>query len=105
MDQAPFRLRCVEQALAGFDLTRLDAVCARGGMLPACPSGAFAVDQDMIGYLSAITQGHTPPTWAASWPGTWRSRCTSRPMYTTPWRWTRCRLWPGSPAFPSCPGG
>ena len=24
MDQAPFRLRCVEQALAGFDLTRLD---------------------------------------------------------------------------------
>lgn len=26
-------------------------------MLPACPSGAFAVDQDMIGYLSAITQG------------------------------------------------
>lgn len=57
MDQAPFRLRCVEQALAGFDLTRLDAVCARGGMLPACPSGAFAVDQDMIGYLSAITQG------------------------------------------------
>ena len=57
MDQAPFRLRCVEQALAGFDLTRLDAVCARGGMLPACPSGAFAVDQDMIDYLSAITQG------------------------------------------------
>ena len=57
MEQAPFRLRCVEQALAGFDLTRLDAVCARGGMLPACPSGAFAVDQDMIGYLSAITQG------------------------------------------------
>ena len=57
MDQAPFRLRCVEEALAGFDLTRLDAVCARGGMLPACPSGAFAVDQDMIGYLSAITQG------------------------------------------------
>ena len=57
MDQAPFRLRCVEQALAGFDLTRLDAVCARGGMLPACPSGAFVVDQDMIGYLSAITQG------------------------------------------------
>ena len=57
MDQAPFRLRCVEEALAGFDLTRLDAVCARGGMLPACPSGAFAVDQDMIDYLSAITQG------------------------------------------------
>lgn len=26
-------------------------------MLPACPSGAFAVDQDMIDYLSAITQG------------------------------------------------
>ena len=57
MAQAPFRLRCVEESLAGFDLTRLDAGCARGGMLPACPSGAFAVDQDMIGYLSAITQG------------------------------------------------
>ena len=57
MDQAPFRRRCVEEALAGFDLTTLDAVCARGGMLPPCPSGAFAVDGDMIGYLAAITQG------------------------------------------------
>ena len=57
MDQAPFRRRCVEEALAGFDLTTLDAVCARGGMLPPCPSGAFAVDGDMIGYLAAIPQG------------------------------------------------
>ena len=57
MDQAPFRRRCVEEALAGFDLTTLDAVCARGGMLPPCPSGAFAVDGDMIDYLAAITQG------------------------------------------------
>ena len=57
MDQAPFRRRCVEEALAGFDLTTLDAVCARGGMLPPCPSGAFAVDGDMIEYLAAITQG------------------------------------------------
>lgn len=57
MEQAPFRRRCVEEALEGFDLNRLDAVCARGGMLPPCPSGAFAVDQDMIDYLSAITQG------------------------------------------------
>ena len=47
----------VEEALAGFDLTTLDAVCARGGMLPPCPSGAFAVDGDMIEYLAAITQG------------------------------------------------
>lgn len=70
MDQAPFRRRCVEEALAGFDLTTLDAVCARGGMLPPCPSGAFAVDGDMIEYLAAITQGHTPPTWDVWWPGT-----------------------------------
>ena len=47
----------MEEALAGFDLTTLDAVCARGGMLPPCPSGAFAVDGDMIEYLAAITQG------------------------------------------------
>ena len=102
---APFRLRCVEEALAGFDLTRLDAVCARGGMLPACPSRAFAVHQDMIDYLSAITQGAHASNLGCVMAGAWRSRCTSRPMYTTPWRWTRCRLWLGSPAFPSCPGG
>lgn len=57
MEQAPFRRRCVEQALEGFDLATLDAVCARGGMLPPCPSGAFVVDEDMIRYLTSITQG------------------------------------------------
>ena len=34
MEQAPFRRRCVEQALEGFDLTTLDAVCGRA---PAGP--------------------------------------------------------------------
>lgn len=57
MAQAPYRLRCVMETLEGFDLTTLDAVCARGGMLPPCPSGAFLVDGAMIDYLSGITQG------------------------------------------------
>ncbi len=57
MAQAPYRLHCVMEALADFDLHALDAICARGGMLPPCPSGAFLVDEDMTDYLSGITQG------------------------------------------------
>ena len=57
MDQAPFRLRCVEQAMAGLDQTLQVGGRPPSSKLPACPSGAFAVDQDMIDYLSAITQG------------------------------------------------
>ena len=39
MDQAPFRLRCVEEALAGFDLTTLDAVCAGAACCRPAPAG------------------------------------------------------------------
>ena len=45
MDQMDFRRGTVEKALRDHqvDPATLDAVCARGGQVPACPSGAFAI--------------------------------------------------------------
>ena len=59
MDQMDFRRGTVEKALRDHDVdpATLDAVCARGGQVPACPSGAFVVDDDMVNYLGAITSG------------------------------------------------
>lgn len=59
MEQAAFRRSMVEQTLAeqGISPTTLDAVCARGGQVPACPSGAFVVDRQMCDYMYTIRQG------------------------------------------------
>ena len=58
-DQVDFRREVIEKVLAEhqFDLSMLDAVCARGGQLPPCPSGAFVVDEQMVEYMRAIVQG------------------------------------------------
>lgn len=59
MEQVDFRRALVEGALAqrGIDPATLDAVCARGGQLPPCPSGAFVVDKQMCEYMYGITHG------------------------------------------------
>ena len=58
-DQVDFRREVIEKVLAEhqFDLGTLDAVCARGGQLPPCPSGAFVVDEQMVEYMRSIVQG------------------------------------------------
>ena len=53
MEQADFRQKAIEQALAEqqVDLNGLDAVCARGGQLPYCAAGTYQVDQDMVDFM------------------------------------------------------
>lgn len=59
MEQVDFRRGLIEQALAAHGVApdTLDAVCARGGQVPACPSGAFVVDQAMCDYMYGIVHG------------------------------------------------
>jgi len=59
MDQASFRRSSVEAILQkeGVVLSSLSAVCARGGMLPPCRSGAYRVDEQMVDYMYGIVQG------------------------------------------------
>ena len=59
MEQVDFRRGIVEKLLAEKNVSpdSLDAVCARGGQLPACPSGAFVVDKQMCDYMYGIKQG------------------------------------------------
>ena len=59
MEQVDFRRGIVEKLLAEKNVSpdSLDAVCARGGQLPPCPSGAFVVDKQMCDYMYGIKQG------------------------------------------------
>lgn len=59
MDQVDFRRSAIEKVLAEkkVDMAVLDAICARGGMIPACPSGTFRVDEDMAQYMYGIVDG------------------------------------------------
>ena len=58
MDQVEFRRALVEQVLAerGIAPDTLHAVCARGGQVPPCPSGAFVVDKQMCDYLYGVKE-------------------------------------------------
>ena len=53
MEQVAFRRAAIETALAAhhFDMTTLNAICARGGQLPPCESGTYLVDQAMADYM------------------------------------------------------
>lgn len=57
--QADMRAQAVLTALAAFGLpvTRLDAVAARGGLLPPCPSGTYRVNPAMLAILTAGRYG------------------------------------------------
>lgn len=59
MDQVDYRRALVEKAVAEreIDLGTLHAVCARGGQLPPCPSGAFLVDKQMCDFMYGVQQG------------------------------------------------
>ncbi len=59
MEQVDYRRDLIVDTLKEkrFDLTTLTAICARGGMIPPCPSGAFAVNKAMVDYMYSIKKG------------------------------------------------
>ena len=58
MDQVDFRRALVEKVLEEKHIApeSLSAVCARGGQIPPCPSGAFVVDKQMCDYLYGVKE-------------------------------------------------
>ena len=58
MDQVDFRRALVETVLEEKNIApeSLNAVCARGGQIPPCPSGAFVVDKQMCDYLYGVKE-------------------------------------------------
>ncbi len=59
MEQAAFRRASVEAILEkeGIALSTLSTICARGGMMPPCSSGAYLVDKQMVDHMYGIVQG------------------------------------------------
>lgn len=59
MEQVDFRRACIEKVLQEREvsLSSLHAICARGGQIPPCPSGAFVVDKAMCDYLFGVVHG------------------------------------------------
>lgn len=91
MEQADFRQKAIEQALAEqqVDLNGLDAVCARGGQLPYCAAGTYQVDQDMVDFMYTCGTRRTRPIWAACWRCGSPGLSASPPLSATRSRWTR----------------
>lgn len=58
MEQVDFRRALVEKVLEEKHIApeTLNAVCARGGQIPPCPSGAFVVDKQMCDYLYGVKE-------------------------------------------------
>ncbi len=58
-DQRDFRTRRVEELVAGWgrELSELDAVAARGGLLPPVPGGTYLVDEEMVAWLTRAERG------------------------------------------------
>ncbi len=58
MDQLPFRKKCVEDFLKRYNISidELDAIAARGGILPPMKSGTYRVDENMVNYLKTKTR-------------------------------------------------
>lgn len=55
IDQLNFRKECVLASLAGHGIEKksLDCIVSRGGMLPPCQTGAYAINEDMIAYVGS----------------------------------------------------
>lgn len=53
IDQLGFRKECVLASLGrhGVGLDSLNCVVSRGGMLPPCETGAYAINEDMLAYV------------------------------------------------------
>lgn len=59
MEQVDYRRGVIVNTLKkkNFDMSTLKAICARGGMIPLCPSGAFEVNKTMVNYMYSIKNG------------------------------------------------
>lgn len=62
IDQADYRLQAILNAVAdgGFQLTDFDAVCGRGGLYRAIPSGTYAVNEKVMADVEAAPFGEHP---------------------------------------------
>lgn len=59
MEQVEYRKQLILTTLEekGISLSELSAICARGGMIPPCDSGAYRVDQQMVDYMYSVKKG------------------------------------------------
>ena len=62
IDQADFRKQTILNAVAeaGFKLTDFDAVCGRGGLYRAIPSGTYAVNDKVMADVENAPYGEHP---------------------------------------------
>ena len=58
MDQYNYRFKCVSEALKENDITQLDAIVGRGGMLPPVTSGTYVINEKMIDDLKNRPQAN-----------------------------------------------
>ena len=58
MDQYNYRFKCVAEALKENDITQLDAIVGRGGMLPPVTSGTYLINEKMIDDLKNRPQAN-----------------------------------------------
>jgi len=58
MDQYSYRFKCVAEALKENDITQLDAIVGRGGMLPPVTSGTYLINEKMIDDLKNRPQAN-----------------------------------------------
>nr|WP_092070508.1 butyrate kinase [Dendrosporobacter quercicolus]NSL48277.1 butyrate kinase [Dendrosporobacter quercicolus DSM 1736]SDM11542.1 butyrate kinase [Dendrosporobacter quercicolus] len=56
MEQVNYRRELIVHALKEnmFCMTTLTAICARGGMIPLCPAGAFEINKTMVDYIYSV---------------------------------------------------
>lgn len=101
-DQKSWRKELVEQALAenNFDMKKLTAICARGGLVKPIRGGTYATSDALLADCVAGVQVSTPATWAVSSPGRSATSWASPPSLPIPPWWTRCRPLPAIPAIP-----
>ena len=57
-DQYNYRLKCISEALKENDITQLDAIVGRGGMLPPVTSGTYLINEKMIDDLKNRPQAN-----------------------------------------------
>ena len=58
MDQYNYRFKCISEALKENDITQLDAIVGRGGMLPPVTSGTYLINEKMIDDLKNRPQAN-----------------------------------------------
>ena len=91
IDQADYRREAILSAIsnAGYQLSDFDAVCGRGGLYRAIPSGTYAVMTASCATRRPPPTASTPPTWVRTWPSSWATPWASPPSSWTPSAWMR----------------